>query len=813
LTQYDPLPDLAFLRFFKLSLYHFVPIVSRKFVLSSHDNYLMGPRFNRRGLPWFAVAFMLTSAAFSSPTPMESRSGSIVGRVFDSATKDSIPLATVIIVGSTLGAATDAQGHFIIRQVPPGTYEVQASAVGYAPLVRREVVVRALEEAEVSFFLTEQSVQIGEIVITGKQVVIPDLPVSTEYLSYKEIQNTAGGFDDVVRTVSGLPGVVQTRPDRNDLMVRGGGSSENLFLIDNIEFPNIDHFGTEGTSGGSVSFVDLDFVENTSFSAGGFGVRYGDKLSSVLSIDTRDARTDEHRVKANVSATEAGLNLEGPVVDGGAYLFSARRSYLDPVFKYYGFAFAPYYWDFLGKVTYKLGNNDKLEALGIGAIDRIRFFNDTQSNQLTNNRELSSNQDEGVGGITWRHVFEKGYSLVTLRDSYSDFNYHQTGDRQNPHVSDSSIERESSLRWDVDMQVTKTTDFSFGTEGRIARLSTAMNIQAFEVGFTQEPEVLAIRFSRDTSAHKAGMYAQLSQTIGDLTMTGGVRADYLDIIKQSFAAGPRFSLSFALSPATKLTGSVGRYDQAPSYIWVVGNPLNLNRDLTFLKMNQYVVGIEHYLQSDLKISLEGYIKDYLDYPASVTRQYFVMVNSGTELRSVIDAYSAFGLDWLESGGTGYSHGVDLYIEKRLSETPLYARLTLSYSETMFTALDGVSRPSSNDQRWKFNIGGGYVIDEGWEVTSTFRFYTGVPYTPYTTSTYDRLISDYNSARVGVNHSMDVRVERRWVYERSILSAYLDVENIYNHKELQPPEWDQANNRPVQPAALGTVPSLGISIEF
>src|ERR1019366_5684510 len=156
----------------------------------------MGPRFNRRGLQCFAVALVLTSVAFSSPAPLEPRSGSIVGRVYDSATKDSIPLATVIIVGSTLGAATDEQGRFIIRQVPPGTYEVQASAVGYAPLVRREVVVRASEEAEVSFFLTEQSVQIGEIVITGKQIVVPDLPVSTEYLSYKEIQNTAGGFDD-----------------------------------------------------------------------------------------------------------------------------------------------------------------------------------------------------------------------------------------------------------------------------------------------------------------------------------------------------------------------------------------------------------------------------------------------------------------------------------------------------------------------------------------------------------------------------------------------------------------------------------------
>jgi hypothetical protein len=759
------------------------------------------------------TALLLSTAAFSFPARPQPHSGSIVGRVYDSATKDSIPLATVIVVGSTLGAATDEQGRFVIRQIPPGTYEVQASAVGYAPLIQREVVVSALEETEVSFFLTEQSVQIGEVVVTGKQIVVPDLPVSTQYLSYKEIQNTAGAFDDVVRTVSSLPGVAQSRADRNDLIVRGGGTSENLFLIDNIEVPNIDHFGTQGSSAGSVSFVNLEFVENTSFSAGGFGVRYGDKLSSVLSIGMREGRSDKNRVKAAVSATQVGVNFEGPVADGGAYLFSARRSYLDPVFKYYGFAFAPYYWDFLGKATYQIGSDDKIEALGIGAIDKIKFFDDTQSHQSTNQRQLFSNQNEAVAGVTWRHGFGVGNSLLTLRNSYADFNYHQNGDAHNPHVSNISSERETSVRGDVEIQVTKSTDVSFGAEGRIAHLNTAMDLQAFTTGYTQDPTTVSINFSRENSARKTAAYAQISQTLGDLTVMVGVRGDNLNIITHSFAAGPRFALSFALSRVTKLNASAGRYLQAPSYIWVVGNPLDLNKDLTYLKTNQYVVGIEHYVQSDLKVSLEAYVKEYLDYPASVTRQYLVMVNTGAELREVAEAYSSFGLDWLQSGGTGYSRGVDLFAEKRLSETPFYARLTLSYSETMFRALDGVSRPTSNDQRWKLNIGWGYIIDERWEATSTLRFYTGRPYTPYTAGTFDRLRSDYNSARVGINHSMDVRIARRWVLETSTLGVYLDIQNIYNRKAVEPPSWDQATGRPVQPAALGIVPSLGMSIEF
>src|SRR5450759_716462 len=129
------------------------------------------------------AALLLSPAAFSSPARPQPHSGSIVGKVYDSATKDSIPLATVIVVGSTLGGATNEGGRFVINHIPPGTYEVQASAVGYASLIQRGVVVRASEETEVSFFLAEQSVQIGEVVVTGKQIVVPDLPVRTQYLS------------------------------------------------------------------------------------------------------------------------------------------------------------------------------------------------------------------------------------------------------------------------------------------------------------------------------------------------------------------------------------------------------------------------------------------------------------------------------------------------------------------------------------------------------------------------------------------------------------------------------------------------------
>ncbi len=243
----------------------------------------------------------------------------------------------------------------------------------------------------------------------------------------------------------------------------------------------------------------------------------------------------------------------------------------------------------------------------------------------------------------------------------------------------------------------------------------------------------------------------------------------------------------------------------------MANPYN--RGLTYLKMNQYVVGIDHFLQSDFRVSVGAYMKDYFNYPVSLTRPYVVMVNTGTEVREAAEAYTAFGLDFLQSSGTGFADGVDLFFEKRLSDTPFYGRLTLSYSETMFKALDGVSRPSSNDQRWKLNFGGGYIIDEHWEITSTFRFYTGRPYTPYKEEKWERVRTDYNAARVGINHSLDLRVARRWNYETAILTAYLDIINLYNRKQLVPPSWNSEKNVWEQPPSIGIVPSLGVSVEF
>ena len=369
----------------------------------------------------------------------------ITGEVYDGTTNEPLAGVNISIVGTTLGASTEIDGRFDIQRVPVGTYSVRVTAIGYTPFIATDIVVMVAKPTEIRIPLIESLVQVEGVQVTASYFQsLPDRPLSTLIQSNAEIRRLPGGQEDVVRAISIMPGVAQVQAGRNDLIVRGGAPSENLFVVDNIEIPNINHFGTQGASGGPLSFINLDFVERTTFSTGGFGVRYGDKLSSVLSIDLRDGRKDQLGGKATISSSQFGLNLEGPASESGNFILSARRSYLDFIFKAAGFGFVPEYWDFLGKVHYDLSLKDRLDVLAIGALDNVKLFNDTPDKRFSNSRVLGSNQNQFVGGVTWRHLMNQSFMTVALSQTYVDYDYMQNDSLLNSLFRNSSFEHEST---------------------------------------------------------------------------------------------------------------------------------------------------------------------------------------------------------------------------------------------------------------------------------------------------------------------------------------------------------------------------------
>jgi hypothetical protein len=757
---------------------------------------------------YFFIVLTLVAASPFAVLSQDAMTGSLTGLVFDAATKEPLPGANVIVVGTTYGASTNLEGEFVITGVPVGTYAIQASVIGFAPLVRTDVVVSPVKPVQLAFGLVETAIELGEITVRAaffqKQ---PDKPVSLQTQSYEEIRRLPGGLEDVVRAVSILPGVAQAQAGRNDLIVRGGAPSENLFVVDNIEIPNINHFGTQGASGGPLSFINLDFVSETAFSSGGFGVRFGDKLSSVLTINLQEGRTDRLGGKATISASQFGLNTEGPLDRNGSFLFSARRSYLDFIFKAAGFGFVPEYWDFLGKASYRLGTHDRITVLGIAALDNVRLFNETPEQRFDNSRILSSDQTQAVGGVSWRRLLDHGFFTLTLGQVYVEYNFQQSDTLLRPLFRNSSYESETSLRGDLVLQLSKTTELSAGLQARTLLFRADMLLPAFQTSFGQ---LLSVDALYDTTAVKAGAYAQISQRFERLRATLGVRFDYFNLIEQEVVAAPRLSLSYALSDITNLNASVGRYHQAPSTIWLTAQPAN--RSLRYVGVDQYVLGVDHLLRSDIKASLEAYYKRYTDYPASIDRPYLVLANTGAGFGGADEGFASFGVDRLTSAGAGRAHGVELFLQKKSSDIPHYGILSISYNRSEFRGLDGVYRPSSYDQRWIVNLGGGYLFSEKWEISTKFRVASGRPYTPFNPDGTQSAVL-YNSKRIVANHSLDVRIDRRWMFRTWALITYLDIQNIYNRKPVDVPRYNSRTGQLDQSGNIGILPSIGVSAEF
>lgn len=591
------------------------------------------------------------------------------------------------------------------------------------------------------------------------------------------------------------------------MIVRGGAPSENLYIVDNIAISNINHFGTQGASGGPLSFVNLDYVDATSFSTGGFGVRYGNRISSVLDIDMRKGRADKFGGKATVSATQFGLNGEGPFNNNGTYLFSVRRSYLDFIFKAAGFAFVPEYWDFLGKANYTAGRDNRFSFLTIGAIDNVRLFNDTPDKRFDNSKILASDQNQYVGGISWKHLFGRGYSDITLSQNASEFRYKQADSLLQPVFSNNSSENEIRLNAILNFNLTKNMELTFGDELVHADFNADLFLRPF---VTSYGDSLSINNRFQTEATRVGGFAQVTRNDGPLKTTIGLRYDYFDLIQDRYAYSPRLSSTYVFTDKVSVTFSLGQYRQAPSYIWLVANPEN--RDLKFVTANQFVAGFEYVFRFDSKLTIEAYYKKYHNYPASLSRPYLVLANTGAGYGGAQEGYAAFGIDRLVSMGKGKARGVELFIQKKLSQIPCYGTFSLSYNESKFAGLDKQLRPGSYDQRWLFNVGGGYIFNERWEFSGKFRYASGRPYTPYNadgTQSADL----YNSVRLRANHSLDFRVERRFNYIGWGIISYIDIQNVYNRKAVDIPTYNERTGELENTSSIGILPSIGLSLEW
>lgn len=723
----------------------------------------------------------------------------IKGVVIDKSTRQPLEFVNVLVVGLGIGASTDANGNFLITQVPPGIYRLQASFLGYKTELTPEYRVNHVTPY-VQIELEEENASLNEVVVTASPFQkVPESPVSLRVIGLQEIEKAPGANRDISKVVQNYPGVAFSPIGyRNDLIVRGGGPSENRFYLDGVEIPNINHFSTQGASGGPVGLIDADLIRSVKFYSGAFPADKGNALSSVLDFSLRDGDMERNSLKATLGASEVSLSSNGHIGNKTSYLVSVRQSYLQALFKILGLPFLPAYTDASFKIKTRFDSHNELTLLGLGGIDRMKLnlgIEGEDAEYMLSYLPEINQETYTVGGV-YRHYSQRHVQSIVLSQSY--LNNRNVKYRDNDESSEENLTlRLGSIEQETKLRMENTSSWSVWK----VKAGFDLNYSRYKSNEYRKVFANALReydYHTDLSLWRWGMFASVDYAAPDKSFTAsmGVRTDgnnYSDKMKELWRQlSPRLSVSYRLIEGLTLSGHVGLYYQLPSYtaLGFKGEEGEyVNRHLDYISVSQESLGLSWTPNENMELSAEGFYKLYGHMPFSLSDQ-IPLYCKGND-------YGTIGNEALSFEAKGRSYGVELMFKWLLTQ-----KLNLSSSLTIFKSEfkdgeQGSYVPSAWDNRFILNMSGTYNFLKHWSLGAKVSCIGGSPYTPYDVEKsslveawnvqgrayYD--YSRYNQERLPVFGQLDVRVDKTFYLKKCMLGFYLDIQNITASKLRQP----------------------------
>ena len=723
----------------------------------------------------------------------------IKGVVIDKSTRQPLEFVNVLVVGLGIGASTDANGNFLITQVPPGIYRLQASFLGYKTELTPEYRVNHVTPY-VQIELEEENASLNEVVVAASPFQkVPESPVSLRVIGLQEIEKAPGANRDISKVVQNYPGVAFSPIGyRNDLIVRGGGPSENRFYLDGVEIPNINHFSTQGASGGPVGLIDADLIRSVKFYSGAFPADKGNALSSVLDFSLRDGDMERNSLKATLGASEVSLSSNGHIGNKTSYLVSVRQSYLQALFKILGLPFLPAYTDASFKIKTRFDSHNELTLLGLGGIDRMKLnlgIEGEDAEYMLSYLPEINQETYTVGGV-YRHYSQRHVQSIVLSQSY--LNNRNVKYRDNDESSEENLTlRLGSIEQETKLRMENTSSWSVWK----VKAGFDLNYSRYKSNEYRKVFANALReydYHTDLSLWRWGMFASVDYAAPDKSFTAsmGVRTDgnnYSDKMKELWRQlSPRLSVSYRLVEGLTLSGHVGLYYQLPSYtaLGFKGEEGEyVNRHLDYISVSQESLGLSWTPNENMELSVEGFYKLYGHMPFSLSDQIPLSCKGND--------YGTIGNEALSSEAKGRSYGVELMFKWLLTQ-----KLNLSSSLTIFKSEfkdgeQGSYVPSAWDNRFILNMSGTYNFPKHWSLGAKVSCIGGSPYTPYDVEKsslveawnvqgrayYD--YSRYNQERLPVFGQLDVRVDKTFYLKKCMLGFYLDIQNITASKLRQP----------------------------
>ena len=785
----------------------------------------------------FVFLFFVFISAYGAQTY------SVKGVVTSRATGEGLPFVSVGIWNTPMGTMTDSLGNYFIGNLSPGMYRIQVSSVGYKTYVSPEFRISSYDYT-LDIALEESQVALSEVsVVAAPFRSSIESPIAMRVIGVQEIEKSPGANRDISKVVNSFPGVASAVGNgyRNDLMIRGGGPSENKFFLDGVEIPNINHFSTQGASGGPVGIIDADLIREVNFYTGAFPVSRGNALSSVFDFKLLDGTPDKYTFKGTVGASELALTSKGHIGNKTTYIVSVRQSYLQLLFSLLDMPFLPRYTDAQFKVKTRFSQEHELMVLGLGAIDDMKLNTETdpedESKQYLLNYLPTIKQNTYTLGAVYKHYSGNHTQTVVLSRSFmnnSNIKYRDNDESSTDNLTLrlKSDEIENHLRFE-NRSLVGLFDLTagFNVDYAVYRNNT------FQRAFTDIPK--EIRYKTDLGLFKWGIFATSGYKSADdrFSASFGFRLDacnYSSLTNNPFKQfSPRLSLSYNLIGNFFLNGSIGRFYQLPAYTtmgYQEDNVLINKSRLKYICSDQAVVGVEYYINKWARLTVEGFYKKYTHSPLSL-RDSIPLACKGTD-------YGVSGNEAASSTARGRAYGLEVML-RWFGMGRFTALASYTWYRSQFEdPATGIYIPSAWDYRHLFTLSGTYKLPKNWDIGLKFRLMGGAPYTPYDEYTsslvpawdatarphydYDR----YNTGRLKTFYEADIRVDKSFYFKGVMLGFYVDLQNVLNFKYDNPPVLISTGEKYVDNDGTeryrmkyiaqqsGVIlPTLGITVEF
>ena len=735
------------------------------------------------------------------PFSVFAQKASLQGKVVDALNNEPLPFVNVVVSGTTTGTTTDIDGNFLLNGLEPGFIRVEASFVGYKKSISSEIEVSVANINSVEIKMEVQKEEIEEVTVTASPFrKTEESPVSLHSIAIGEIEKSPGANRDISKVIQSFPGVQSTPAFRNDVIIRGGGPSESRFYLDGVEVPFINHFATQGASGGPVGIINADFLREVNYYSGAFPANRGNALSGILEFNQVDGNSDKLKFQGTLGASEVAATLDGPINEKTTFVFSARRSYLQFLFSALELPFLPNFTDTQFKIRTRFDKKNELTLVGLAAFDVFDLnlgIEDPDAQQKYILSQIPVNEQWNYTfGAVYKHFREKSYQTLVASRSHlnnSAYKYFDNDDssEENKILDYDSEEIENKLRFENTTRL-DGVKLNFG-----ANLDFVTYKNSTQQKRVYGDQTVDINYNTDLNLIKWGFFAQASKNFfaERLSLSLGVRADasnYAKSMNNLFQqVSPRFSASYSLTEKWSLNFNTGRYYQLPSYTTLGFKQddvlVNKENNLKYIAVNHWIGGIEYRPSTTVQFSLEGFWKGYSDYPFSV-KDKISLANKGAD-------YGVVGDEEVISASEGRAYGTEF--QARVSSTKGF-NFNLSYTlvRSEFEDAAGNLIPSGWDSKHVLNLTTTKELKKGWRAGGRWRLVGGLPYTPYDLDQSSLVeawnlrgspyidYSKLNSERFASFHQLDVRVDKSFYLDRMTAKFYIDIQNLYNFQAEQ-----------------------------